>query len=92
VTNYAGVVAQRVADLHIHHPRAAAQKFITVTIGIAGCAPAQAEADVRALLLAAETALREAKREGRASVKSVDVDAPPQGAGGETTAITPNAG
>lgn len=97
VTDYARVVAQRVADLHIHHPRAAAQKFITVTTGLAGCAPAQATGiDVRALLLAAEEALREAKREGRGSVRAVGVgaeDAPAdQGEGGVTTAMTPNAG
>jgi diguanylate cyclase (GGDEF)-like protein/PAS domain S-box-containing protein len=92
VTHYAGVVAQRVVDLHIHHPRAAVQKYITVTTGIAGCSPGKTEADVRALLLAAENALRDAKREGRATVRSVDVDSPAQGEGGDTTAITPNAG
>ncbi|MET0292419.1 MAG: diguanylate cyclase [Steroidobacteraceae bacterium] len=90
VTSYAGVVAQRVADLRIHHPKAAAQKFITVTAGLAGGAPSRAGTDVRALLLAAEEALREAKREGRGFVKAVSID--DQGDGGETTAITPNAG
>ncbi len=97
VADYARVVAQRVADLHIHHPRAAAQKFITVTTGVAGCVPAHTtEVDVRALLLAAEDALREAKRAGRGSVKVVSVGAgsAPGGQGdeGETTAMTPNAG
>lgn len=95
VTDYAGVVAQRVADLRIHHPRAATQKFITVTTGIAGCAPGR-DTDVRALLLAAEDALREAKQDGRAQVRSVNVTDDSgdrdQGAGGETTAITPKAG
>jgi len=95
VSDYAGVVAQRVADLRIHHPRAAMQKFITVTTGIAGCTPGR-DTDVRALLLAAEHALREAKQEGRARVRSVTVDdgasEAAQGEGGETTAITPNAG
>lgn len=96
VADYAGVVAQRVADLRIHHPRAATQKFITVTTGIAGCTPGR-DTDVRALLLAAEDALREAKQEGRAKVRSVTVTdegaaGGDQGPGGETSAITPNAG
>ena len=96
VADYAGVVAQRVADLRIHHPRAALQKFITVTTGIAGCKPGR-DTDVRALLLAAENALREAKSEGRGRVRSVSMaedaaEGERQGEGGETTAITPNAG
>jgi two-component system cell cycle response regulator len=92
VADYAVVVAQRVADLRIHHPRAAGQKFITVTTGIAGCTPGRGEADVRAVLLAAENALRDAKREGPSSVKSVSLSDAVQGEGGDTTAITPNAG
>jgi diguanylate cyclase (GGDEF)-like protein/PAS domain S-box-containing protein len=97
VADYAGVVAQRVADLRIHHPRAAVQKFITVTTGVAGCTPGGSDIDVRALLLAAENALREAKRDGRAGVRAVDVEEPIVAAaqgegGGETTAMTPKAG
>jgi diguanylate cyclase (GGDEF)-like protein/PAS domain S-box-containing protein len=96
VSDYASVVAQRVIDLRIQNPRAATQKYITVTTGIAGCAPKR-DTDIRALLLAAEDALREAKKEGRACVRSVDVTdeaagREDQGAGGETSAITPNAG
>jgi diguanylate cyclase (GGDEF)-like protein/PAS domain S-box-containing protein len=91
VEDYAVVVAQRVADLHIHHPRAALQKFITVTTGVAGCTPGRGETDVRAVLLAAENALRNAKREGRGSVRAVALDAN-QGEGDDTSAITPNAG
>lgn len=96
VADYAGVVAQRVADLRIQNPRAAMQKYITVTTGIAGCLPAR-QTDVRALLLAAEDALRGAKQQGRSGVRSVNVsdesaEREAQGAGGDTSAITPNAG
>jgi diguanylate cyclase (GGDEF)-like protein/PAS domain S-box-containing protein len=94
VLDYAIVVAQRVADLRIHHPRGALQKFITVTVGIASCMPGHGETDVRALLLCAENALREAKQEGR-PVKTAMLggDVPPdQEPDGDTTAITPNAG
>lgn len=92
VLDYGAVVNQRVADLRIHNPRAAAYKFITVTTGIASATPGQGDYDVRALLLAAENALRNAKLEGRGSVKATMLEGPDQDPGGETTAITPKAG
>lgn len=92
IADYAAVVAQRVADLRIHHPRAATQKFITVSTGIAACTPGVGGWDVRALLQAAENALREAKREGRGQLKATSLDPAPTPQEPETTAITPNAG
>ena len=104
VSDYAAVVAQRVADLRVLNPRDVVLKFITVTAGVATCRPGHGELDVRALLTAAEESLRQAKRAGRGRVSShvlgelaveagtatVEViQVPP---GGETTAITPNAG
>lgn len=93
VADYAAVVAQRVADLRIHNPRSATNKFVTVTVGVSGCAPAQCGHDVRVLVQGAEEALLAAKREGRGSVHVVDVTGREAGdQGADTTAITPNAG
>lgn len=97
VSDYAVVVAQRIADLRIHNPRDPVQKFISVTAGVGSCRPGDGEADVRALLAAAESSLQGAKRDGRGRVRSTELagsggPAVDQVPGAETTAITPNPG
>jgi PAS domain S-box-containing protein/diguanylate cyclase (GGDEF)-like protein len=96
VSDYAAVVAQRVADLRIHNPRAASNRFVTVTVGIAGCSPANCAHDVRVVVQGSEEALLAAKREGNGKVHVLDVTEraaeAAQGVGAETTAMTPKAG
>ena len=98
IADYAVVVAQRVVDLRIHNPRDPVQKFISVTAGVASCRPGHGDAEIRALLEAADGSLRQAKHEGRGRVRATklgnagDAGGADQPPGGETTAMTPNPG
>jgi len=62
---YAATVVRRVAELRIHHPRSAAQKYVTVSGGAANLLPQRDEADCSRLVRAAQAALRRAKDAGR---------------------------
>jgi PleD family two-component response regulator len=67
VVDHATATVKRVAEMHIHHPRAA-QRFVTVTAGLATVMPLRAEEDAARLIERAETALREAKRDTRGTL------------------------
>jgi diguanylate cyclase (GGDEF)-like protein/PAS domain S-box-containing protein len=57
---FAAAIAQRVLGQHIHHPRAARQKFVSVSVGVASLNPAtDRQADM--LVHAAQKALKRAK-------------------------------
>jgi diguanylate cyclase (GGDEF)-like protein/PAS domain S-box-containing protein len=67
---YAREVAQRVFDLHIHHPRAS-NRYVTVSVGIANLVPPRG-LPPSPLLEAAEAALERAKTAGRNRVVIAD--------------------
>jgi diguanylate cyclase (GGDEF)-like protein len=60
VTGFASTVAQKVIGQHIHHPRAARQKFLSVSIGAASLVPSP-ERVPEVLIQAAMKALARAK-------------------------------
>jgi PleD family two-component response regulator len=66
-SQYARVVAQRVRDLLIHHPRAAVERYITVSAGVASLVPPR-ELALEALGNACRAALKRAKAGGKNSV------------------------
>lgn len=63
LAQYSRLLAQRVRDQQVHHPRSAA-KFVTVSVGVASCMPLR-DQPVSLLVNAAETALGRAKAGGR---------------------------
>jgi diguanylate cyclase (GGDEF)-like protein/PAS domain S-box-containing protein len=63
-SQYARVVAQRVRDLLIHHPRAAVERYVTVSAGVASFVPPR-ELAVEALSNACRSALKRAKTGGK---------------------------
>ncbi|MGD9597286.1 MAG: diguanylate cyclase [Steroidobacteraceae bacterium] len=63
LAGYARILAQRVQDQQVHHPRSSA-KFVTVSVGVASCLPLR-DQPVTLLVNAAEAALRQAKARGR---------------------------
>jgi diguanylate cyclase (GGDEF)-like protein/PAS domain S-box-containing protein len=68
---YAGVVAQRVRDLLIHHPRAGTERYVTMSAGVASLVPPRDMA-LEALINACRTALKRAKSRGRNSVVAAE--------------------
>ncbi len=68
VVAHAGATVRRIADMHIHHPRAPLQKVVTVTAGLATVTPMRAEEEFVRLVERAQTALREAKRDTRGAL------------------------
>jgi PleD family two-component response regulator len=60
--------AQRIADMHVHHPRSPVQKFVTVTAGLATVTPGREEDSPQRLIDAASSALQIAKAEYRGAV------------------------
>jgi diguanylate cyclase (GGDEF)-like protein/PAS domain S-box-containing protein len=69
VNAYARIVAQRVAEMHLHHPRGLSQKFITVSAGVATAVPDRDEGDCSRLVRAAEAALKRAQVGGGGRVE-----------------------
>jgi diguanylate cyclase (GGDEF)-like protein/PAS domain S-box-containing protein len=63
-SQYARVVAQRVRDLLIHHPRAAVERYVTVSAGVASLVPPRKLA-LAALSNACRAALKRAKAGGK---------------------------
>lgn len=63
-TQYARVVAQRVRDLLIHHPRAGAERYVTMSAGVASLVPPR-ELALDALLNACRATLKRAKAQGK---------------------------
>jgi diguanylate cyclase (GGDEF)-like protein/PAS domain S-box-containing protein len=70
-SEYARVVAQRVRDLLIHHPRAAAQRYITVSAGVASFVPPR-ELALAALENACRAALKRAKAGGKNNIVTAE--------------------
>lgn len=66
LAEYAQLIAQRVRDQQVHHPRSAV-KFVTVSVGVASCLPTR-DQPVTLLVNAATTALGRAKAAGRNQV------------------------
>ena len=66
-SQYAHVVAQRVRDLLIHHPRSAAERYVTLSAGVASLVPPR-ELALEALGNACRTALKRAKAGGKNTV------------------------
>ena len=61
---YAQVVAQRVRDLLIHHPRNGAGRYLTISAGVASLVP-ERDMPLEALLKSARAALKRAKAIGK---------------------------
>jgi diguanylate cyclase (GGDEF)-like protein/PAS domain S-box-containing protein len=66
-SQYAQVVAQRVRDLLIHHPRNGAGRYLTISAGVASLVP-QRDMPLEALLNACRAALKRAKKRGKNSI------------------------
>ena len=64
---YAQVVAQRVRDLLIHHPRNGNGRYLTISAGVASLVP-ERELPLEALLKACRTALKRAKKTGKNTI------------------------
>ena len=58
------LMAERVRDLRIHHPRCSVLRYVSVSVGVAAVVPAAGAAHVE-LLLAARQQLQSAKQSGR---------------------------
>ncbi len=70
-SEYARVVAQRVRDLLIHHPRGGAERYVTVSAGVASLVPPR-ELALEALISACRTALQRSKKQGKNSVATAE--------------------
>jgi diguanylate cyclase (GGDEF)-like protein len=64
---YAQIVAQRVRDLLIHHPRAGTGRYLTISAGVASLVPERGM-PLEALLKSARAALKRAKATGKNSI------------------------
>ncbi|HEY2036914.1 MAG TPA: diguanylate cyclase [Steroidobacteraceae bacterium] len=64
---YAQVVAQRVRDLLIHHPRNGSGRYLTISAGVASLVP-EREMPLEALLKACRAALKRAKTKGKNNI------------------------
>ncbi len=70
-SEYARVVAQRVRDLLIHHPRGGAERYLTVSSGVASLVPPR-ELALEALINACQVALERSKRQGKNSIATAE--------------------
>jgi two-component system cell cycle response regulator len=68
VVDHATLTVRRVAEMHIHHPRAPLQKVVTVTAGLATVTPSRTEEEPARLIERAENALRDAKHHMRGAL------------------------
>jgi two-component system, cell cycle response regulator len=64
---FAGVVAQKVLNQHIHHPRAQRQKFVSVSVGVV-CFSPEPKRSADGLVQAALRAMRRAKGDRKTQV------------------------
>ena len=64
---YAQIVAQRVRDLLIHHPRNGNGRYLTISAGVASLVP-ERDMPLEALLKACRAALKRAKKTGKNSI------------------------
>jgi diguanylate cyclase (GGDEF)-like protein/PAS domain S-box-containing protein len=70
-SQYAQVVAQRVRDLLMHHPRAGSGRYVTVSAGVASLVPPR-ELPLEALLKACRASLKRAKNLGKNSISTAE--------------------
>ena len=71
-SHYAQVVAQRVRDLLMHHPRAAgSERYVTISAGVASLVPPR-ELPLEALLKATTAALKRSKKLGKNSISTAE--------------------
>jgi diguanylate cyclase (GGDEF)-like protein/PAS domain S-box-containing protein len=68
---YAQVVAQRVRDLLIHHPRNGAGRYLTISAGVANLVPDRSM-PLEALLRGCRAALKRAKATGKNSIVTAE--------------------
>ena len=68
---YAQIVAQRVRDLLIHHPRNGGGRYVTMSAGVASLVP-QREMPLEALLTGCRAALKRAKATGKNSIVTAE--------------------
>jgi diguanylate cyclase (GGDEF)-like protein/PAS domain S-box-containing protein len=66
-SEYARVVAQRARDLLIHHPRNSAERYVTLSAGVASLVPPR-ELPLEALINACLTALQRSKKQGKNTI------------------------
>jgi two-component system cell cycle response regulator len=64
VLDFATMICQRVFEMHIHHPKSATQKFVTVSAGVASMLPDRDASSPENLAQGAHAALRRAKEGG----------------------------
>ncbi|HKT71966.1 MAG TPA: diguanylate cyclase [Steroidobacteraceae bacterium] len=70
-SQYAQIVAQRVRDLLMHHPRSGATRFVTISAGVASLVPPR-ELALDALLKACRAALQRAKKSGKNGIATAE--------------------
>jgi len=70
-SQYAQVVAQRVRDLLMHHPRAGSGRFVTLSAGVASLVPPR-ELSLDSLLKACRASLKRAKTLGKNSISTAE--------------------
>src|SRR6201996_7628930 len=70
-SQYAQVVAQRVRDLMMHHPRAGSGRYVTISAGVASLVPPR-ELPLEALLRATTAALKRSKKLGKNSISTAE--------------------
>jgi diguanylate cyclase (GGDEF)-like protein/PAS domain S-box-containing protein len=70
-TEYAGIVAQRVRELLIHHPRAGHGRFVSLSAGVASLVPPRG-LELEAIIAACQVALKRAKNRGKNTVSAAD--------------------
>jgi diguanylate cyclase (GGDEF)-like protein/PAS domain S-box-containing protein len=72
-SHYAQVVAQRVRDLLMHHPRARSGRFVTLSAGVASLVPPR-ELSLESLLKACRASLKRAKGLGKNSISTAEAN------------------
>lgn len=70
-SQYAEIVAQRVRDLLMHHPRAGAKRFVTMSAGVASLVPPR-ELPLESLMKACRAALKRAKGKGKDGISTAE--------------------
>ncbi|HUI61434.1 MAG TPA: diguanylate cyclase [Steroidobacteraceae bacterium] len=70
-SHYAEIVSQRVRDLLMHHPRAGAERYVTISAGVASLVPPR-EMPLEALLKACTAALKRSKKLGKNSISTAE--------------------
>jgi diguanylate cyclase (GGDEF)-like protein/PAS domain S-box-containing protein len=70
-SQYAQIVAQRVRDLLMHHPRAASGRFVTLSAGVASLVPPR-ELSLESLMKACRASLKRAKTLGKNSISTAE--------------------